>query len=129
MIANELKTTGVNIRNVYTKLNSVGKDYYFILRDTIPNQAMIVEYGFADNDDDTYRLIYQWPELAESVVKAIANYYQIPYTKPTEITYVVKPNDSLFSIANNFNTSVNSIKALNNLSSDVIYPGATVLIS
>lgn len=129
MIANELKTTGVNIRNVYTKLNSVGKDYYFILRDTIPNQAMIVEYGFADNDDDTYRLIYQWPELAENVVKAIANYYQIPYTKPTEITYVVKPNDSLFSIANNFNTSVNSIKALNNLSSDVIYPGATLLIS
>lgn len=129
MIADELKSTGLTIRNVYTRKNSLGKDYYFILRDTIPNQAMIIEYGFADNNDDTYTLLYEWPKLAESVVKALANYYQIPYTKPKEITYIVKPNDSLFNIANEFGTDIDSIKRTNNLNTDLIYPGATLYIS
>ena len=129
MISNELKKSNLPIRNVYTRRNSLGKDYYFILRETIPNQAMIIEYGFADNNQDTYRLLYNWPELAESVVKAVTNYYQIPYIKPKNTTYIVKPNDSLYSIATSYNTSVEDIKTLNNLSSDTIYPGATLIIS
>lgn len=129
MIADKLKSVGLTIRNVYTRKNSLGKDYYFILRDTIPNQAMIIEYGFADNDKDTYRLLYEWPNLAESVVKSIANYFQIPYTKPNEVTYIVKPNDTLFKIANKYGVSIDSIKTKNNLNSDIIYPGATLYIS
>lgn len=129
MIAEELRKSGLNIRNVYTRLNSVGKDYYFILRDTIPNQSMIIEYGFADNPSDTYRLLYEWPNLAESVVKALANYYQIPYTPPATTTYIVKPNDTLYKIAQSFNTTVENIKNNNNISSDEIYPGAKLLIS
>ena len=129
IISSLLKKAGLPIRNVYTRKNSLGEDYYFILRDTIPNQAMIIEYGFADNNQDTYRLLYEWPKLAEAVVKALADYYQIPYTEPKPITYIIKPNDSLFSIANKFNTSVDKIKNDNNLSSDVIYPGATIYIS
>ena len=129
LIANELKNVGVNIRNVYTRLNSLGRDYYFILRDTIPNQSMIIEYGFADNQEDTYKLLYEWPILAESVVKALAKYYQIPYTPPSVITYIVKPNDSLYNIATKYNTTIDEIKQNNNLSSDIIYPGAILLIS
>ena len=129
IISEELKRTGLDIRNVYTRLNSLGNDYYFILRDTIPNQSMIIEYGFADNDDDTYRLLYDWPNLAESVVKALANYYQIPYNEPLEKIYIVKPNDTLYLIAEKFNTTVDFIKNKNNLINDTIYPGATLLIS
>lgn len=129
MIANELAKTGVTIRNVYTRLNRLGRDYYFIMRDTLPNKSMIIEYGFADNDEDTYRLLYEWPNLAEAVVKAITNYYQLPYTPPKEITYIVKPNDSLYSIATKFNTTIDKIKYNNNLTSNTIYPGATLLIS
>lgn len=129
MIANELAKTGVTIRNVYTRLNRLGRDYYFIMRDTIPNKSMIIEYGFADNDEDTYRLIYEWPNLAEAVVKALTNYYQLPYTPPKETTYIVKPNDSLYLIATRYNTTIDKIKDDNNLSSNTIYPGATLLIS
>ena len=129
MIADELAKTGVTIRNVYTRLNRLGRDYYFIMRDTIPNKSMIIEYGFADNDEDTYRLIYEWPNLAEAVVKAITNYYQLPYTPPKETTYIVKPNDSLYLIATRYNTTIDKIKDDNNLSSNTIYPGATLLIS
>ena len=84
---------------------------------------------FADNSEDTYRLLYEWPILAESVVKGILKYYQIPYKEPAEKTYIVKPNDSLYLIANKFNTSIASIKKRNNLLNDTIYPGATLYIS
>lgn len=122
LIANNLKTTGLTIRNVYQRKNRLGKDFYFIQRDTIPNNALIIEYGFADNELDSNRIRYNWPTLAESVVKSIAEYLNTPYTPSNIITYVVKPNDSLYSIANKFNTTIEKIKKDNNLNSNEIYP-------
>ena len=40
----------------------------------------------------------------------------------------MKNNDSLFKIANKFNTNVNTIKDLNNLQNDIIMPGMLLLI-
>lgn len=128
LIANSLKDTGVSIRNVYTRRGKTGKDYYFILRNTSPNNAMIVEYGFADDDEDTYRILYNWPSLAEGVVKAVSEYLDIEYTNPNEITYIVKPNDSLFEIAKKYNTTISKIKENNGLTSNTIYPGAILKI-
>ena len=122
IIANNLKQTGLKIRNVYQRKNRLGKDFYFIQRDTTPNNAIIVEYGFADNEIDTNRLRFDWPKLAETVVKSIANYLNIPYSPSNIITYIVKENDPLFSIANKFNTTIDKIKQTNNLSSNEIYP-------
>lgn len=82
MIGKALEKNGLTLRNVYQRKNRLGKDYYFILRDTIPNTAMIVEYGFADNPYDTNILLYNWERLAESVVRAIVDYYQVPYSPP-----------------------------------------------
>ncbi len=127
-IAEELKKTGVSIRNVYTRRGRTGLDYYFILRQTTPNNAMIVEYGFADDESDTYRLLYNWPNMAESVVKAVSEYLGIKYSNPNEITYIVKPNDSLYKIAEKYGTTVNNIKNINNLTSNTIYPGAILKI-
>lgn len=127
-IAEELKKTGLSIRNVYNRRGRTGLDYYFILRQTKPNTAMIIEYGFADDDDDTYRLLYNWPSMAEGVVKAISDYLGIKYSNPSEITYIVKPNDSLYKIASKYSTTIDSIKNLNNLTSNTIYPGAVLKI-
>ena len=122
MIAAELKSKNLPIRNVYRRTGSSGKDYYFILRNTVPNSAMIIEYGFATNPDDTKRLLYEWPILAESVVKAVTNYYKIPYSKPNYIIHIVKPNESLYSISKKYNIPIDEIKKKNNLTSDIIYP-------
>lgn len=129
MIGTELNKAGVPIRNVYTRRGRTGLDYYFILRQTTPNNAMIVEYGFADDDSDTYRLIYNWPSLAEATVKAVSDYLGINYSTPNTITYIVKPNDSLYKIAEKYGTTTTKIKNFNNLTSDTIYPGAILKIN
>ena len=122
IIANNLKNNGLKIRNVYQRKNKLGKDFYFIQRDTIPNNAVIIEYGFADNEIDTNRLRFEWTMLAESVVKSVTDYLKVPYKQSNVITYIVKENDSLYSIAKKFNTTVNKIKETNNLNSNEIYP-------
>jgi N-acetylmuramoyl-L-alanine amidase len=122
LIANNLTSTGLKIRNVYQRKNRLGKDFYFVQRDTIPNNALIIEYGFADNELDSNRIRFNWPELAEAVVKGIAEYLNIPYSRPNIITYIVKKDDSLYAIAKRFNTTVDKIKKDNNLTSNEIYP-------
>ena len=122
LIANNLTSTGLKIRNVYQRKNRLGKDFYFVQRDTIPNNALIIEYGFADNELDSNRIRFNWPELAEAVVKGTAEYLNIPYSRPNIITYIVKKDDSLYTIAKRFNTTVDKIKKDNNLTSNEIYP-------
>ena len=122
IIANNLKNTGLGIRNVYHRKNRLGKDFYFIQRDTVPNNALIIEYGFADNEIDSNRLRFNWPILAESVVKSIATFLNIPYKPSNIITYIVQQDDSLYKIANKFNTTIDKIKQDNNLKTNEIYP-------
>lgn len=129
MMANEIKNAGQNIRGVYQRRNSKGDDYYFIIRDTRPIQTIIAEYGFADSPgNDIELLLYEWPELAESVVKATAEYMGISYLPPSTVVYIVKPNDSLYKIAQKYNTSVEDIKQLSKITSDSIYPGQILIV-
>lgn len=50
--------------------------------------------------------------------------------KPTAsmIIYYVKPGDSLWKIAKNYRTTIETIKEVNNLTDDVIYPGQQIII-
>ena len=128
MIAEEVEKTGQNIRNVYTRRNSLGNDYYFIIRETPNAETIIVEYGFADNVDDQQRLLYNWQALAEAVVRGTANYLNHPYTPPDFLTYTVRQGESLYSIAQNFNTTIDKIKRDNNLTGNTLYPGQQLFI-
>ena len=121
-------------RKVYQRRlpENPNKDYYFIIRDTGNLESLLVEYGFIDNANDAYKLQNNLTDYVEGVVKAIADYVQVPYTKDSttqENYYTVRRGDTLYSIANKFGTTVDTIKRLNNLTSNTLTIGQTLLIS
>lgn len=131
-IANEFIKSGQNVRKYYQRRlpSDPSKDYYYILRDTPNNESIIIEYGFADSGADDPSLIKNnWEDLAEAVVRGVANYLKVPY-QPIEgsNTYVVKKGDTLWQLARQFNTTVDQIKEANNLTSNSLSIGQVLII-
>lgn len=103
-------------------------------RNTGNTQPVIVEYGFLDSKgDDVNQLKNNYQNLAEAVVKSIAEYTNTPYILPIdnidEDTYIVKSGDSLWSIAKRYNLTVDELKRLNNLTSNNLRIGQTLIIN
>ena len=129
IVKKNLISAGQNVRGVYTRINDKNQDYYYIIRNNRPNEAVIIEYGFADSPgDDINQLLYNWDGLAESVVKSIAEYKGYNYALPSQDVYTVKSGDSLYKIALNYDTTVDILKELNNLDGNTIYPGQILKI-
>jgi len=132
LIAKELEASGQNVRKYYQRRlpSNPSKDYYYLLRDTPNNETLIVEYGFLDSTGDDVNLIKNnWEDLAEAVVKALANYIGVPYSLNEESDYyVVKKGDSLWSIAKKYNMTVDELKSINNLKSNLLSIGQRLKI-
>ena len=110
------------------------KDYYFIIRDTTDLESLLVEYGFIDNAKDAKKLQNNLTDFVEGTVKALTEYIGVPYTAPGESAvddgyYIVKKGDSLYKIARLYNTTIEELKKLNNITSDVLKIGQKLLIA
>ena len=67
-----------------------------------------------------------WKLYAEAAVQGVLNYIQ---KKPIDSNvYIVKAGDSLYSIANKYNTTVSELKKLNNISSNELSIGQRIKI-
>ena len=131
-ILNELEKSGQVVRKYYQRRlpSDSSKDYYYIIRNTPNNETLIVEYGFLDNEADAKRLKSNYKKYAEAVVRAITLYGGYKYVPVSGSNYyVVKKGDSLWSIARANGLTVDELKSLNNLSSNVLHVGDTLLIS
>ena len=106
------------------------KDYYFIHRDTPNIESVIVEYGFLDStEDDVIQLKNNLEEYGEAVVKAVTDYKNLNYILPsTGKYYIVVKGDSLWAIANKFGITVEELKLLNNLKSNIITVGDKLIV-
>lgn len=102
------------------------------MRETPNTTALLIEYGFIDNPNDQKKLQNNLLEYVEAVVKAVAEYAEIPYVAPGESiegdVYTVKFGDTLYSIALKFNTTVNDLKTLNGLTSNNLSIGQKLRI-
>lgn len=133
-IANELENSGREVRKYYQRRypSDSSRDYYFIHRDTGNTEAVIVEYGFLDNSTDAELLKKYWKDYAEAVVKAIAGYVGVPYTYTGPILnenyYIVQSGDSLWSISKKYDISVDKLKEINNLDSNLLKIGQKLLV-
>ena len=131
LILENLSKEGQSIRKAYQRRlpSDNSKDYYFIHRNTGVTEPIIIEYGFLDNKGDAERIKNNWEKYAEAVVKAVAEYKNIPYGESIpSTTYTEQRGDTLWNIAKKFNTNVNEIKRLNNLKSNVLYVGQTLRV-
>ena len=113
-IADSLADNGYVVDKYYQlRLPSdTSKDYYYITRNTSPAETVIIEYGDIANI----------PLLGDSVGSAIYSYIN------RSNIYIVKSGDSLYSIARKHNTTVDELKKLNNLSSNVLSIGQVLKI-
>ncbi|MCR5788180.1 MAG: LysM peptidoglycan-binding domain-containing protein [Bacilli bacterium] len=134
VIVDNMLKVGQNVRKYYQRRlpSNPNKDYYFIIRDTDPKETILMEYAFVDSPGDDINQIKNGYELlAEAMVKSIAEYLNVPYTpiQTNSNIYVVKKGDTLYSIARKFNISVDKLKDINNLKSNLISIGQNLIIS
>ena len=127
-ILDQIENEGQIVRGAYTRTlpSDRSKDAAFLLRNLDNATPIIIEYGFLDNPTDRNRIQRELLDYAEAAIRGIALYYGIPYTEPQDLvldTYVVKKGDSLYSIAKQFNTTIGALKAINELTGNILQPG------
>jgi len=127
-ILDQIENEGQIVRGAYTRTlpSDRSKDASFLSRNLENATPIIIEYGFLDNPTDRNRLQRELIDYTEAAIRGIALYYGIPYIEPQTLTldtYVVKKGDSLYSIAKQFNTTIGALKAINELTGNILQPG------
>ncbi len=132
-LAENLDDAGLTVSKYYQRRseNDTSKDYYNIQKDTGLIETIIVNYGNINNINEATNIKNEWEDYAEAVVKSLANYTNVPYYKEGESQeiYTVKKGDSLWKIANKYNTTVEKLKSANNLKTNTLSVGQKLAIT
>ena len=114
LISNSLEANDINVTKYFQRRLPTDTilDYYSVIRNTNPNETIIFEYPYEENYEKTIDII----------VDTIAEYLTVGKI------YTVVKGDSLYQIAKKYNTTVDELKKLNNLSSNNLTIGMKLKI-
>lgn len=114
LISTDLEASGINVDKYYQRRlpTNTTLDYYSVIRNTNPNESIIIEYKNLEN--------YQ--EIIDIIAKSINKYIK------KLNSYTVKKGDSLYQIAIKYGTTVNELKKINNLTSNNLSVGQILKI-
>ena len=126
-------TTWILIEVLYGRLNQCVLDQ--IEEGGSGNGTYIVKpgdtlYAIASRYNTTVDAIKNLNNLTGNVL-SIGQVLRLPSSNDEDVspsTYIVRPGDTLYAIANRYNTTVDAIKRLNNLTSDVLTVGQVLKI-
>lgn len=130
-LANSFKSKNIKVNKYYQRRlpSDTSLDYNPLIRDTKNNETLIIYYGNPNNTNDFNIINNNVNDLGDAVVEAILSYLNIAPSKPTNgIYYKVKSGDTLYSIARKYNTTVDKLKAYNNLTSNNLTIGSSLKI-
>ena len=114
IISTALESYGINVDKYYQRRlpTNTNLDYYSVIRNTKPNEAIIIEYKNFNN----------YEEIVDIIVNSITKYIK------KMNTYTVKKGDSLYQIAIKYGTTVNELKKINNLTTNNLTIGQILKI-
>lgn len=114
IISKDLETNGINVDKYYQRRlpTNTTLDYYSLIRNTTPNQSLIIEY----------KNLNDYKKIVDIITNTISNYIK------KSNTYTVKSGDSLYQIALKYETTVDKIKKLNNLTNNSLKIGQILQI-
>ena len=114
LITSSLESNGINVDQYYQRRlpTNTTLDYYSTTRNTNPNETIIIEYSDINN----------YENAVNAIISAIAKYIE------KANTYTIKKGDTLYTIAKKYNTTVDNIKQLNNLSNNNLNIGQIIKI-
>ena len=114
LIAKDLEASGITVDKYYQRRlpTNTTVDYYSVIRNTNPNESIILEYKNLNN----------YEEIIDIITDTINK-----YIKKNNI-YIVQKGDNLYKIAKKYNISVEKIKELNNLTSNSLSIGQQLFI-
>ena len=141
-IAKEYNTTvGIlkALNNLSSNILQVGQILKLptsLVEETIPGDYLIYTikkgdnlYSIAKNYNITLDELINFNQQGSTLLH-IGEQLLIPINNQTNnnIQYVIKPGDTLYNIAKRYNTNVDEIKKINNLNSNMLKIGETILI-
>lgn len=120
-LANNLEENNFNVSKYYQRRSSsnTNKDYDNVISNFPNNESIIIRYG---NLSDSY-VNNRIDDLTNVVSNTIKSYLGL-----SNDTYIVKKGDNIYSIARKYNTTVDNIKKLNNLTSNYLNIGQKLVV-
>jgi len=84
-------------------------------------------YSIAKKYDVSVDAIKSLNSLTSNLIN-VGEVLQIPTTSTTDVTYAVQSGDNLYKIARRFNTTIDELKRLNNLTSNILSVGQILIL-